>query len=95
MATKKAGGSAKNLRDSGPKYLGVKRADGVMVKTGEIIVRQRGTRIIAGKNVRVGRDHTLFAIQPGVVSFTTVRRTHFDGTTRAKKTASVVTAPAE
>ena len=49
MATKKAGGSAKNLTDSKPKYLGVKRGDGQTVKTGEIIVRQRGTRIEAGK----------------------------------------------
>ncbi|MBI4086619.1 50S ribosomal protein L27 [Candidatus Kaiserbacteria bacterium] len=90
MSTKKAGGSAKNLRDSGPKYLGVKRADGVTVKAGEILVRQRGTRIVPGKNVRVGRDHTLFATEPGVVSFRNVRRTHFDGTIVAKKIVHIV-----
>ena len=55
MSTKKAGGTAKNLRDSQPKYLGVKRADGQKVKTGEIIVRQRGTKIEAGKDVKVGK----------------------------------------
>ena len=89
MATKKAGGSAKNLRDSQAKYLGVKRSDGTMVQAGEIIVRQRGTHIVPGKNVKVGRDHTLFAIQPGIVSFKTVRKTHFDGKILVKKAVSV------
>lgn len=89
MATKKAGGSAKNLRDSQAKYLGIKRADGTRVLAGEIIVRQRGTHIIPGHNVRVGRDHTLFAVRPGVVSFGSVRKAHFDGKTITKKTVSV------
>lgn len=91
MATKKAGGSAKNLRDSQAKYLGVKRADGTAVQAGEIIVRQRGTHIVPGENVKVGRDHTLFAIRPGVVSFGSVRKTHFNGTILVKKMVSVVT----
>ena len=69
MATKKAGGTAKNLRDSNPKYLGVKRADGTFVKLSEVIVRQRGTKVLAGKNVLVGKDHTLFALIDGVVVF--------------------------
>ena len=69
MAHTKAGGSAKNLRDSNPKYLGVKRADGQKVSTGDIIVRQRGTAIMAGKNVGVGKDHTLFATADGHVEF--------------------------
>lgn len=90
MATKKAGGSAKNLRDSQPKYLGVKRADGTAVKAGEIIVRQRGTHIVPGKNTRVGRDHTLFAVRPGIVSFKTLRKRHFDGKMLMKKAVSVV-----
>ena len=90
MATKKAGGSAKNLRDSQAKYLGVKRADGTTVKAGEILVRQRGTHIMAGKNVQTGRDHTLFAVTPGVVSFTTKRKTHFNGNVLRKKTVSVI-----
>ena len=71
MSTKKAGGTAKNLRDSQPKYLGVKKTAGQQVKTGNIIVRQRGTRIEAGKGVSVGKDHTLFATTDGKVEFIT------------------------
>jgi len=92
MSQKKAGGSSKNLRDSQPKYLGVKRADGQAIKTGQIIVRQRGTKIEAGANVKVGKDHTLFAIADGVVSFCTKRKTRFDGKVVAKKTVNVATA---
>jgi large subunit ribosomal protein L27 len=91
MATRKAGGSAKNLTDSNAQYLGVKRADGQAVKTGEIIVRQRGTKIEAGKNVMVGSDHTLFAAKDGVVAFGSVRKTSFDGSTRSKKIVHVTT----
>ena len=90
MATKKAAGTAKNLRDSQPKYLGVKRADGQKVKIGEIIVRQRGTKIEAGKGVKVGKDHTLFAMIDGVVSFRNVRKTNFDGRTVSKKAVDVL-----
>lgn len=89
MATKKAGGTAKNLRDSNPKYLGVKRADGTFVHTSEVIVRQRGTKILAGKNVLIGKDHTLFAKVPGVVSFTTTSKKGFDGKSMQKKVAHV------
>jgi large subunit ribosomal protein L27 len=92
MSTKKAGGTAKNLRDSQPKYLGVKRADGQSVKIGQIIVRQRGTKIEAGKNVKVGKDHTLFAMTDGTVAFKTVRKTRFDGNNVSKKAVEVVTA---
>ena len=59
MAHKKAGGSSKNGRDSNPKYLGVKVGDGQFVQGGFILVRQRGTRMLAGENVGIGRDHTL------------------------------------
>lgn len=90
MATKKAGGTAKNLRDSQPKMLGVKRADGQTVKPGEIIVRQRGTKIQAGKGVRVGKDHTIFAITDGVVSFKNVRKIRFNGQRVSKKEVDVV-----
>ena len=90
MAHKKAGGTAKNLRDSQPKYLGIKRAQGETVKTGQIIVRQRGTKIEAGKHVKVGRDHTIFAMQDGTVSFRDKRKTRFDGSTVVKKTVDVV-----
>ncbi|HEY4522238.1 MAG TPA: 50S ribosomal protein L27 [Candidatus Paceibacterota bacterium] len=79
MAHTKAGGSAKNLRDSNPKYLGVKRSDGQKVGVGEIIVRQRGTAIMAGKNIGMGKDHTLFAMAEGIVRFRTKRKTNFDG----------------
>jgi large subunit ribosomal protein L27 len=90
MATKKAAGSAKNLTDSNPQYLGVKRGDGQRVKTGEIIVRQRGTKIEAGKNVRVAKDHTLYAGKDGKVAFGTMRKTSFTGHTRVKTKVSVV-----
>lgn len=92
MSTKKAGGTAKNLRDSQPKYLGVKSADGQSVKTGQIIVRQRGTKIEAGKNVKVGKDHTLFAACEGKVAFKSMRKTNFNGQVKTKKIAHVVTA---
>lgn len=90
MATKKAGGTAKNLRDSNPKYLGVKRADGDTVRVGEVIVRQRGTKILPGNNVDTGRDHTLFSLVNGKVSFKTIRKTDFDGRTNARKQANVI-----
>ena len=69
MAHKKAGGSSRNGRDSNSKRLGVKRYDGELVTTGNIIMRQRGTRIHAGRNVGLGRDHTLFALVDGKVKF--------------------------
>lgn len=89
MAHRKAGGSAKNLRDSNPKYLGTKLYDGETAKVGSVIVRQRGTKIIAGKNVGVGKDHTLFALAEGTVKFDTKRKTHFNGNTVVKKRVSV------
>ncbi len=69
MATKKAGGSSKNGRDSAGKRLGVKRYGGQEILAGNIIVRQRGTKYFAGKNVGMGRDHTLFATADGEVKF--------------------------
>ncbi len=69
MAHKKGVGSSKNGRDSNPQYLGVKRFDGQLVTAGSIIVRQRGTRIHPGDNVKKGKDDTLFAIMDGVVKF--------------------------
>ena len=90
MASTKAAGTAKNLTDSNPKYLGVKLADGQKAKTGQIIVRQRGTKIEAGKNVKVGKDHTLYAVASGVVKFTEKRKTRYDGQVVRKKVASVI-----
>ncbi len=92
MSTKKAGGTAKNLRDSKPKYLGVKRNAGQGIKTGMVIVRQRGTRIEAGKNVGLGKDHTLFATANGVVSFRNTRKQRFDGKVISKKIVDVLPA---
>lgn len=69
MAHKKAGGSSRNGRDSAGKRLGVKRFAGQLVKAGNILVRQRGTKIHPGVNVGVGRDYTLFAKVDGIVRF--------------------------
>jgi len=71
MAHKKGGGSTHNGRDSKPKMLGVKAYGGELVSAGSIIVRQRGTRLHAGVNVGTGRDHTLYALVDGRVSFAT------------------------
>lgn len=90
MATKKSGGSSKNLRDSQPKYLGVKLGDGQTVKLGQVIVRQRGTKIEAGRNVRVAKDHTLFAMTDGKVNFRKARKTRFDGQKVVKNTVDVI-----
>ena len=79
MASKKAGGTAKNLTDSNAKYLGVKLYAGERAKPGDIIVRQRGTRYLPGKQVGLGKDHTLFALADGVVSFRKVRKISFTG----------------
>jgi large subunit ribosomal protein L27 len=89
MAHRKAGGTAKNLRDSNPKYLGIKLADGQMAHPGSIIVRQRGTPIMAGNNVSMGKDHTLFSLKDGIVKFGSKRKTSFNGKTSVKKTVNV------
>ena len=90
MAHRKAGGTAKNLRDSQPKYLGIKLADGQKAISGSIIVRQRGTAIMAGNNVSTGKDHTLFALRPGTVKFGSRRKISFNGRTVVKKVVNVV-----
>ncbi len=82
MAHKKGVGSSRNGRDSKPKMLGVKRADGQFVSAGCILVRQRGTKIHPGRNVGIGSDDTLFAKIDGLVSF--------DRLGRDKKTVSVI-----
>ena len=69
MAQKKGGGSTRNGRDSQPKMLGVKVFGGQHISAGAIIVRQRGTKFHAGTNVGIGKDHTLFALVDGQVSF--------------------------
>lgn len=89
MAHRKAGGSAKNLTDSNPQYLGTKLYAGEHASAGSIIVRQRGTRILPGNNVGLGKDHTLFALKEGKVKFGTKRKTHFDGKTVVKKVVNI------
>ena len=90
MAHRKAGGTAKNLRDSNPKYLGTKLADGQKAQHGSIIVRQRGTAIMAGTNVGMGKDHTLFALKPGTVKFGSKRKISFNNKTIVKKVVNVI-----
>jgi large subunit ribosomal protein L27 len=70
MAHKKAGGSSRNGRDSAGRRLGVKAFGGEIVLAGNIIVRQRGTKVFPGRNVGIGKDHTLFATASGQVRFT-------------------------
>lgn len=94
MAHKKAGGTAKNLTDSQAKYLGVKLYAGQVAKEGAIIVRQRGTKMVPGKNVGLGKDHTLFALTRGIVSFRNVRTTRFDGKKKVKSAVDVTPAAA-
>ena len=69
-ATKKAGGSSSNGRDSAGRRLGIKVFPGLQAKAGSIIIRQRGNKFRAGENVGMGKDHTIFALKPGVVKFT-------------------------
>ena len=89
MAHRKAAGTAKNLRDSNPKYLGTKLYDGQVAKAGSVIVRQRGSKILAGNNVSMCKDHTLFALKPGTVRFGSKRKTNFDGSVSRKKVVHV------
>ena len=77
MATKKAGGSSRNGRDSAGRRLGVKKFGGEVVVSGNIIVRQRGTKFHPGDNVGIGKDHTLFAITKGKVNFKKTRKKTF------------------
>jgi len=85
MAHKKGVGSSKNGRDSNPNRLGVKRADGQKIRAGSIIIRQRGTKVHPGKNVKKGNDDTLFATSDGVVKFQ-----DFTKNGKAKKRVTVI-----
>jgi large subunit ribosomal protein L27 len=89
MASKKAGGTAKNLTDSNAQYLGVKLFAGQTAKTGNIIVRQRGTNMMPGRNVGLGKDHTLFALVNGIVSFRQVRKHNFNGRMKLRSAVDV------
>lgn len=89
MAHTKAGGSTKLGRDSQPKYLGVKRHDGERVQPGSILVRQRGSRVLAGIGVKRGSDDTLYSVTDGSVKFSEKRRIRFDGSRVRQKMVSV------
>ena len=90
MAHRKAGGTAKNLRDSNPQYLGVKRQHGQKVSVGEIIIRQKGTKYMPGKNVGLGKDYTIFSLIEGKVSFYTKCKSNFTGIIVRKKYIDVI-----
>ncbi len=90
MAHKKSAGTTKNGRDSNPKYLGIKLTHGAMANIGSVIVRQRGTDILPGNNVGMGKDHTLFALKPGKVELGYKRKLHFNGKTLLKKIIHIV-----
>ncbi len=90
MAHKKAAGTTKNGRDSNPRYLGIKLADGDTAQVGSIIVRQKGVGIIAGKNVKMGKDYTVFAMKEGKVKFSTKRKMSFDSKIEKKGIVSVI-----
>lgn len=92
MAHKKAAGSTSLGRESESKRLGVKVTDGQAIKTGMIIIRQRGTKYRVGLNVKRGGDDTLFALKSGVVKFSTKKFTKYDGSTKSCKVVSVVPA---
>ncbi len=90
MAHKKAGGSTSYGRDSQGQRLGVKKYAGETVKAGNIIVRQRGSKIRAGEGVQMGKDDTLFAVKPGVVKFTDRRVRRYTGHMKMVKFANIV-----
>ena len=90
MAHTKAGGTTKLGRDSAPKYLGVKKYAGEKARPGDILIRQRGTHFVAGKNVKRGNDDTLFATANGQVLVQTKRKIRFDGTKHSVKVINIV-----
>lgn len=90
MAHRKAQGSTKNGRDSNPNYLGLKINHGEKAKPGAIIVRQRGTKFLPGRNIGMGNDHTLFALKEGTVQIGEKRHTRYDNSTTRKKIIHLV-----
>jgi len=90
MAHTKSGGSTKLGRESASKRLGVKIQDGQVVTPGQIIIRQRGSKYLAGKNVKVAGDDTIYASKEGTVKFTTKKKVRFDGNHRYVSVVSVV-----
>jgi len=89
MSKTKAAGTTTLGRDSRPKYLGVKLSGGQKAQPGDIIIRQRGSKFIAGNNVRKGKDDTLYSVANGIVKYTTKKIKKFDGNKRIAKVVSV------
>ena len=90
MAHTKAGGSTQNNRDSGPQYLGIKLYAGEVARPGMIIVRQRGTKFIAGDGIQMGKDRTLFAVTDGKIKYELKRKVCFNGAKSKVHKVSVV-----
>jgi large subunit ribosomal protein L27 len=90
MAHKKSAGTTKNGRDSNPKYLGVKITEGDKAQAGSVIIRQRGTDVLPGKGVSMGKDHTIYSLISGTVKFSSKRKTHFDSKIKTKKVVNVI-----
>ena len=93
MAKTKAAGATKLGRDSLPKYLGIKLFEGQIAKIGQILVRQRGTKFLPGKNVKRAADDTLYALKEGVVHFVTKRKKGFDNSQRIVKLIKIEPSP--
>lgn len=89
MAKTKSTGATRLGRDSLPKYLGIKLFAGEITKPGQILVRQRGTKFVAGKNVKRGKDDTLYALKGGVIHFSTKRKRGFNNSQRLVKIVNV------
>lgn len=90
MAHKKAAGTTKNGRDSNPRYLGIKIADGNKAQIGSIIVRQKGVSIMSGQNTKMGKDYTIYAVKDGKVKFSTKRKMSFDSKIEKKGVVSIL-----
>ncbi|MDP2856207.1 MAG: 50S ribosomal protein L27 [bacterium] len=90
MAHTKAGGSTKLGRDSAAQRLGVKLYGGQMARAGAVLIRQRGSKFLAGNNVGIGKDDTLYALKSGTVKFFTVQKTGFNGKKRVAKKISII-----
>lgn len=90
MAHRAGKASTKLGRDSQPKYLGIKLFDGQKVRSGNIIVRQRGSRYLPGTNVRRASDDSLYAVADGTIKFQTLKKSRFDGTKRLAKVVNVI-----
>ncbi|MEK7664762.1 MAG: 50S ribosomal protein L27 [Patescibacteria group bacterium] len=89
MSKTKQGGSTRLGRDSESKRLGIKASSGEFVKVGMVIIRQRGTKYLPGKNVKIGSDDTIYAVKNGIVRFSTKRKNLFNNSQRMAKVVSV------